>query len=141
MTYNVFSGTLNPTHSLTHVTAHQETWTSIRRRMRGCLDTVSGTSMTDVTRPLLDVLTRCHLLAALHTQTGYQHFCSTRNYYFCFYSGFVIAALCNRGAIIFLPCSFYLLLSIFLFFIPRLISAAADWMSTILLSFFHMAWP
>jgi len=31
--------------------------------------------------------------------------------------------------------SFYLLL---LFFIPRLISAAVDWMSTILL---HMAWP
>ena len=43
------------------------------------------------------------------------------------------------GRPIFLPCSFYLLSSsIFLFFIPRLISAAADWMSTILL---HMAWP
>jgi len=56
--------------------------------------------------------------------------------------GFIVfmAALCNRGAIIFLSCSFYLLsffLSFFLFF-PRLISAAADWMSTILL---HMAWP
>jgi len=39
--------------------------------------------------------------------------------------------------IIFLPCSFFP--SIFyLFFIPRVISAAADWMSTILL---HMAWP
>ena len=38
--------------------------------------------------------------------------------------------------IIFLPCSFYLLL--LSFFIPRLISAAADWMSTILL---HMVWP
>ena len=37
-----------------------------------------------------------------------------------------------RQTIIFLPCDFYL------FFIPRLISAAADWMSTILL---HMAWP
>ena len=36
--------------------------------------------------------------------------------------------------IIFLPCDFYLLS----FFIPRLISAAADGMSTILL---HMAWP
>ena len=35
--------------------------------------------------------------------------------------------------IIFLPCNFYLL-----FFIPRLISAAAGWMSTIL---WHMAWP
>ena len=48
---------------------------------------------------------------------------------------FVMAALCNRGAIIFLPCSFFLLLSSFF---PRLISAATDWMSTILL---HMAWP
>jgi len=51
-----------------------------------------------------------------------------------------MAALCNRGAIIFLPCSFFLsisYLSVFLFF-PRLISAATDWMSTILL---HMAWP
>ena len=38
------------------------------------------------------------------------------------------------GAIIFLPCSFFLLLSFF----PRLISAVGDWMSTILL---HMAWP
>jgi len=33
--------------------------------------------------------------------------------------------------IIFLPCDFYLL-SFFLFFFPRLISAAADWMSAIL---------
>ena len=40
----------------------------------------------------------------------------------------LMAALCNRGAIIFLPCNFYLLL----FFIPRLISAAAGWMSTVL---------
>jgi len=31
--------------------------------------------------------------------------------------------------VIFLPCDFYLLIS---FFIPRLISAVADWMSTIL---------
>jgi len=51
-----------------------------------------------------------------------------------------MAALCNRGAIIFLPCDFFLS-SIFFylsFFIPRLISAATDWMSTILI---HMAWP
>ena len=41
--------------------------------------------------------------------------------------------------IIFLPCSFFLLLlSSSSFFIPRLISAVTDWMSTILL---HMAWP
>ena len=42
------------------------------------------------------------------------------------------------GAIIFCPVvSFFLSSSIFLF-LPRLISAATDWMSTILL---HMAWP
>jgi len=41
-------------------------------------------------------------------------------------------------AIIFLPCGLFLLLSIFLSCFPRLISAATDWMSTILL---HMAWP
>jgi len=56
-------------------------------------------------------------------------------------SSIFMAALCNRGAIIFLPCGFFLssvyLLSIFLFF-PRLISVATDRMSTILL---HMAWP
>ena len=49
----------------------------------------------------------------------------------------VMVALCNRQTIIVLPCNFYLLL-LLLLFIPRLISAAADWMSTILL---HMAWP
>jgi len=36
-------------------------------------------------------------------------------------------------AIIFLPCGYYLSI-----FFPRLISAAADWMSTILP---HMVWP
>jgi len=54
----------------------------------------------------------------------------------------IMAAVCNRGAIIFLPCGFfYLLLSFFLsfyLFFPRLISAIADWMSTILL---HVVWP
>ena len=34
-------------------------------------------------------------------------------------------------AIIFLPCGFCLLLSFFFLFFPRLISATADWMSTI----------
>jgi len=48
-----------------------------------------------------------------------------------------MATLCNRGPIIFLPCSFFLLL-LSSFFIPRLISAVTDWMSTILL---HMARP
>ena len=56
------------------------------------------------------------------------------------HDSFIMAALCNRGGgIIFVPCSFfpssfYLLL----FFFPRLISAAVDRMSAILL---HMAWP
>jgi len=50
----------------------------------------------------------------------------------------IMAALCNRGAIIFLPCDFYLSSFFFLFFFPRLISAATDWISTILL---HMAGP
>ena len=40
-------------------------------------------------------------------------------------------------AIIFLPCGFFLLILSFYLF-PRLISAAADWMSTILL---QMEWP
>ena len=39
---------------------------------------------------------------------------------------------------IFLPCDFYLLSFFFLLFFPRLISAAVDWMSTILP---HMVWP
>jgi len=46
----------------------------------------------------------------------------------------IMVALCNRADHYILPCNFYLLLSFF----PRLISAAACWMSTIL---WHMAWP
>ena len=49
---------------------------------------------------------------------------------------FVMVALCNRADHYILPCVFVLLLSSIFF--PRLISAAADWMSTILV---HMAWP
>jgi len=41
-------------------------------------------------------------------------------------------------AALFLPCSFFLPSSFYLLFFPRLISAAVDWMSAILL---HMAWP
>jgi len=49
--------------------------------------------------------------------------------------GLIMAALCNRGPLYFCPVvSFFLSSSFF----PRLISAATDWMSTILL---HMAWP
>jgi len=47
-----------------------------------------------------------------------------------------MVALCNRADHYIFACDFYL--SIYLFFIPRLISAAADWMSTILP---HMVWP
>ena len=48
----------------------------------------------------------------------------------------IMAALCNRGTLYFCPViSIYLLYSSIF---PRLISAATDWISTILL---HMAWP
>jgi len=46
----------------------------------------------------------------------------------------VMAALCNRGPLYFCP----VVSSIFFPFFPRLISAVADWMSTIPR---HMAWP
>ena len=57
------------------------------------------------------------------------------------YSTFIMAALCNRGALYFCPVvSFYLLLlSSSSSFFRRLISAAADWMSTIYTP--HMVWP
>ena len=45
----------------------------------------------------------------------------------CLWPPYVIGA-----DIIFLPCDFYLLLSFFFLFFPRLISAVGDWMSTIL---------
>ena len=49
----------------------------------------------------------------------------------------IMAALCNRaGHYIFVL--WFLSIFYLSFFIPRLISAAADWMSTILL---HMVWP
>jgi len=45
----------------------------------------------------------------------------------------IMVALWNRADHYILPCGYF-----FLFFIPRLISAAADWMSAILA---HMMWP
>jgi len=49
----------------------------------------------------------------------------------------LMAALCNRGPLYFCPViSIYL--SFFFLFFPRLISAAGDWISTILP---HMVWP
>ena len=52
---------------------------------------------------------------------------------YCLWSPYVIGQ-----TIIFLPCSFFLSSICFFFFIPRLIPAATDWMSTILL---HMVRP
>jgi len=50
-----------------------------------------------------------------------------------------MAALCNRaGHYIFIQWFLLLLLLLSIFFFPRLISAVAEWMSTILL---HMVWP
>ena len=48
-------------------------------------------------------------------------------------SSFVMVALCNRAGHYIFPWGFYLSS-----FFPRLISAATDWMSTILI---HIAWP
>jgi len=55
--------------------------------------------------------------------------------HYSFMLWFVMAALCNRGPLYVCP-----VISIVyrLSFFPRLISAAIDWISTILL---HMAWP
>jgi len=50
----------------------------------------------------------------------------------------IMVALWNRETIYIFMLWFVLLSSFFLFFIPRLISAAADWMSAILP---HMVWP
>ena len=60
------------------------------------------------------------------------HNCGTQ----CSTEQVFMAALRNRAAINFCPV-ISIFLSIFLFF-PRLISAAAHWMSTILP---HMVWP
>ena len=50
-----------------------------------------------------------------------------------------MTALCNRGGpLYFCPVVSFYLLSIYLLFFPRLISAAVDRMSAIIL---HMAWP
>jgi len=52
---------------------------------------------------------------------------------------FIMVALCNRADhYIYVLWFVLLLLSFFLAFFPRLISAAADWMSAILP---HMVWP
>jgi len=52
------------------------------------------------------------------------------------FCAFIMAALRSRCGDYILPFGFFL--SSIFFFIPRLISAAADWMSTILP---HMLWP
>ena len=72
----------------------------------------------------LYVLIHTAFAGSKHTIIKYAHW--------QFVHSLFMAALWNRGAIIFLPCGYYLsfLLSFYLFF-PRLISAAGDWMSTI----------
>jgi len=70
------------------------------------------------------------------------HLCVFRCYFvtfLCYLAKFwqllIMAVLCNRGPLYFCPViSIYRLLSFF----SRLISAATDWISTILL---HMVWP
>jgi len=55
-----------------------------------------------------------------------------------FVSVIFMVALCNRETIYIFMLWFVLLLLLSSFFFPRLISAAADWMSAILP---HMVWP
>ena len=100
---------------------------------------------TSVNSILIKFITKWHHLATKQ-QLQVRHIFKTtapifmvalwnRADHYIFMLWFVMAALWNRGAIIFLPCGYYL--SFYLFF-PRLISAAGDWMSTILP---HMVWP
>ena len=58
--------------------------------------------------------------------------------YLFFLSSFLWPPYVIGGGVIFLPCSFFLSSIYLLLFFPRLISAATDWMSTIL---WHMVWP
>ena len=80
---------------------------------------------------LRSILFQCYMCYILHAYYFMVAlYCRMRAYIFssCLWSPCVIGQ-----TIIFLTCDFYLVL-----FFPRLISAAADWMSTILL---HTAWP
>ena len=72
-----------------------------------------------------------HTCVKIGTLYSYDHVNTPVN---CLQSYLLWSPIAIGQTIIFLPCDFYLLS----FSIPRLISAAADWMSTILL---HMAWP
>jgi len=56
---------------------------------------------------------------------------------FNYLAAFIMATLCNRAGHYICPL-WFLLSPIYLLFFPRLISAVADWMSTILP---HMVWP
>ena len=82
--------------------------------------------------------TRSESMAFVHRHRLLLQFCRHKPRWFVASRVLVMVTLCNRGPLYFCPVvSFYLLLSIFLFF-PHLISAAAGWMSTIL---WHMVWP
>ena len=73
-------------------------------------------------------------LRELYKAAGGPHGSIGINSVFAFWAFLLWSPYVIGQTITFLPCGFYLLLSFF----PRLISAATDWMSTILL---HMAWP
>jgi len=63
----------------------------------------------------------------------------TKNVFTCFYYGLLLwPPYVIGGPLYFCPVVSFFLSIYLLSFFPRLISAAADWMSTILL---HMAWP
>jgi len=74
----------------------------------------------------------CALLHSSGSQCSLAIFTDLKHRKFC--AAYLWPRCVADADIIFLPCYFFLSS----FFIPRLISAAADWMSTILL---HMPWP
>ena len=72
-----------------------------------------------------------HTLDVISTQVADHSWCAYKYLFLlCDFLTVIMAALCKSQTIIFLPCGFYLLL--LSIFFPRLISAATDWMSTIL---------
>ena len=81
--------------------------------------------------PLFQSSTIAGLLSAVDYNINSYLLLNLSNHHICsLWSPYVIGQ-----TIIFLPCDFYL--SSFFLFFPRLISAAVDWMSTILP---HMVW-
>jgi len=114
------------------------------------IQTSSAVLFLAVQPVLSTLLILISLLNALFLRGGFVEYCIVDSfldfgpYIVCLFASYasplIMAALCNRGPLYFCPVASFYLLSTYLlsFFIPRLISAATDWMSTILL---HMAWP